>query len=696
MGGYLLLLLLTVIVAVAFNPITWIIIIAVILLVKKTGGKNKTKAAQIQSGANEVERPIPAPKPPKPPNPMTKWNWLLYIGSFLIVLAMFYFINTINDSYVAPSTIFMTLAIYATGIIMHKKINYLRPVAKAFVYSALCMIPLWIIALTSLGFSANDAPLVAATAFTVASFIGAYLVEDKVMAHFAFLSITTFIWSFCPLLEAETNKGLCYYIIYLAPMLTGLVATTLRLMGDNIIPKTFKLAAKNLGYFTIPIVYCFTAMLFLVPDIAMTAPLLRTACAFFFVAHACIYWSKTKKRGVLVLLRFAVQSLIMALLVDLLQYSITINFAPNQETGKALCCIIAWLLTFMAQIIYSLYCKKTTKEDEDLERAVSIISIVCILTTPIFCSGFSAAGYAAVWLTLCLIIALLGIIHAIHYKNVSWSIATAASIMIAPLIFGNYIATPKWDGSVYLPCYIVVALLFLIGSYLLQKVQKKETQVIGAISVVSSCLAITAAASNINIAGVGYLASTAILAGYAFVVEMNVFYEVAVYTCAVGLISLTSEVMLGSSTYNSYSRGNTVAVIKQIIDAHIIGIALFGTQLLSKYLYKKGNKIRFIIGYSIFSVSMTAACISFTNTSDIGWALLFLIEQVVALLYSVAKRENWLIWFSSIEIFLIAFRLTSGLYFLWLGIIGIGLIAFVIWQLSKANKNGQINPPKKS
>ena len=177
---------------------------------------------------------------------------------------------------------------------------------------------------------------------------------------------------------------------------------------------------------------------------------------------------------------------------------------------------------------------------------------------------------------------------------------------------------------------------------------------------------------------------------------MNVFYEVAVYTCAVGLVSLTSEVMLGPSTYNSYSRSNTAAVIKQIIDAHIIGIALFGTQLLSKYLYKKGDKIRFIIGYSIFSVSMTVACISFTNTSDIGWALLFLIEQVVALLYSVAKRENWLIWFSSIEIFLIAFRLTSGLYFLWLGIIGIGLIAFVIWQLSKANKNGQINPPKKS
>ena len=41
--------------------------------------------------------------------------------------------------------------------------------------------------------------------------------------------------------------------------------------------------------------------------------------------------------------------------------------------------------------------------------------------------------------------------------------------------------------------------------------------------------------------------------------------------------------------------------------------------------------------------------------------------------------------FSSIEILLIAFELTGGMSYLWLGIIGIGLIAVVIWQLKKAN-----------
>ena len=694
MGGYLLLLLLAVVVAVAFNPITWIIVVAVVLLVKKTGGKNKTKATRVQSGTAKAERPTPAPKPPKPPNPMTKWNWLLYIGSFLIVMAMFYFINTINDSYVAPSTIIMTLVIYTTGIAIYKKVNYLRPVAKAFVYSALCMIPLWIIALTSIGLPNNVAPLISAIVFTIASFAGSYLVEDQIMAHFAFLSITTFIWSFCPLLDGEYDRTLIFYIMYLAPMVTGLTTMGLHLSKSSILPKTFKLAAKNLGIAVMPITYCYAMTLFFIPDMASMAPLLRTVCSLLFATYAFAFWSKTRKRGLFVLLRFAAQALLMAIVVDLLQYSIAL-YAPKQETGKALCCIIVWLITFMAQIIYSLYCKKTTEEDEGLERAVSIISIICILITPMFCSGFSAASYAAVLLTICLIVAVLGVIHAIHYKNVSWSIATAASVMILPLIFGNYIATPVWNGNAYFPCYIIISLLFLLGSYVLQKIQKKETQIIGAISIISSSTAILLAATDINLAYVGYFISAAMLAGYAFVVEMNVFYEAAVYTCAVGFISMTNEIM-PIRDYDSFSDLSTLIAMRNIIQAHIVGLALISTQLLSKYLYEKNNKVRFIVGYSIFSVMATSACMSFTKTSDIGWALLFLIEQVVALLYSVAKKETWLIWFSSIEIFLITFRLTSGLYFLWLGIIGVGLIAFVIWQLSKANKNGQINPPKKS
>jgi hypothetical protein len=182
----------------------------------------------------------------------------------------------------------------------------------------------------------------------------------------------------------------------------------------------------------------------------------------------------------------------------------------------------------------------------------------------------------------------------------------------------------------------------------------------------------------------GYMLSAVFFSGFAMLINMDAFYEVAVYVFSIGLMQLFGDLLHPAVG----SHRDTNEILRQVIDAHIIGIAFIGTQLISKYIYKKSDKTRFIIGYSLFSIVMTGICASLSSSGDIGWALLFLVEQVVALLYSVTKREKWLIWFSSIEIFIVALRLTEGLYFLWMGLIGVGLIAIVIWQLSKANKQG--------
>ena len=355
----------------------------------------------------------------------------------------------------------------------------------------------------------------------------------------------------------------------------------------------------------------------------------------------------------------------------------------------------------MGQIIYSLYCRKDKEEDERIEHGVSIGSFLAIFATPIMCHDFSTVGTAAVWLTICFIIAGLGVLHATHYKNVSWSIATAASIMVIPLIIGNYLATPKWDGSLYLICYTLIAILFLLGTYALRMIQQKEADMIGAISVVTACLAIISSAEDIQMAYAGFIISAFILAGFAFISKKNVFYEVAIYTGAVGLMSLSNDLIApdrrGGSMYVTNEYINYTA-LRSIVNAHIIGLAFLGTSWLSKYAYKKIDKVRFIIGYSFFSVMMTSACSSlYSSSSSVGFALLFLVEQVAALLYAVFKKINWLIWFSSIEILIVAFMLTSGYSFLWLGLIGISLIAIVIWQLNKANKaNIEEKKPEKN
>ena len=186
-----------------FNPVTWIVIIAVIVIVSSSKKKKNVNASAPNAKVGPGAKPTVAPKPA---NPMAKWNWLLYIGSFLIVLAMMYFINTIDGSYVAPSTIILTILIYTGGIVLHKMIDYLRPVAKAFVYSALCMIPLWLIAFSSMGMPDKIVPICVSSAFMVATFLSAFLLDDNLLGHVAFTSIVLFMWSFTSLLNLKVDS----------------------------------------------------------------------------------------------------------------------------------------------------------------------------------------------------------------------------------------------------------------------------------------------------------------------------------------------------------------------------------------------------------------------------------------------------------------------------------------------------------
>jgi hypothetical protein len=677
MDGEVLLWLLLAAVGILFNPVTWAIVI-VVIVAKSTSKKNAT-ARQTRPMANGGTRKV---APPKPTDPMAKWNWLLYIGSFLIVLAMMYFIDAINDSYVAPSTIFLTILIYTGGIVLHKTISYLRPVAKAFVYSALCMIPLWMIAFSSMGMPSEIVPVCVSSAFMAATFVAAFLLDDNLMGHIAFASVVVFLWSFSSLTSIRQNTGVFEYLMLMSPMIAAAFPASLYLSGAAL-PNAFKESAKNIGIVLWPLTFGLSLILLVIPNIASTAPLLRTVCALLFLAYSLAFWYKTRKRLFVIFMRVGIQALIITLVADLMEFSIGFILNDTIIIRKAVCFVTAWLITFAAQVLYSLYCKKETKNDEVAERIISIASMVCIFCAPCLCLGLPSTEAAIIWMIVCLLLAVFGVAYATHYKNVSWSIATAASVMILPFVIGNYMVTPTWKGGPYMICYGIISLLFLLGAYFLQRIQKKETQMIGAISISASCFVMTMASMDASLAYLGYILSAIFFAGYALLVNINAFYEVAIYTFGLGLISLTNDIL---ASPGSYYRDDTHALLRQVFCIHIVGATFIGAQLLSKYLYRKKDHARFIIGYSIFSVMMTFICASITKSVDIGWALLFLVEQVVALLYSVIKKEKWLTWFSSIEIFIIALRLTDGMYFLWLGLIGVGLITIVIWQLSKANK----------
>ena len=663
-----------------FNPITWGIAAAVLIV----NDKKRKKENKGQPGNPATRQPQRAPVQQKPENPMAKWNWLLYIGSFLVVLATVYFVDSVNDSFVAPLTISLTILIYIIGTIIHKRINYLRPVGKAFIYSALCMIPLWTISFSSLGMPDNITPLCVSMSLTVAALVGAFTTADSVMAYITYLCVDPLFWSICPALKLKGSEALLYFS-YLSLIITALVPMTLHVSNCKNLPVAFKSATSVLGVYLMPIAYAVTLLLFFIPSIHLSAPLLRFVCSIFFLAYALAYWIRGHMQSHTILLRFAAQSVIVSLAFDLLGFSL-VSTDSRPDITSALICAIIWLLTFTTQIVLSLFAPKKTTKSRDSEYAVSIISIISILFTPALCHGFTTAAMAAVWLVICLIVAILGIIHAIHYKNVTWSIATAVSVMIVPGIIGGYIASPAWDGGAYLAAYSIISILFLLGTYFLRKIQKHEANMLGIACVIASCFAIIVSAADIKVGYVGFLITTCILTLFAFITEIPCFYETAVYTFAISLFLITDTVVDNATFSGAGSRYALANTLKGAIDAHILGGAMVGAHILSKYLYKTKSPARYIVGYIAFSLIMTIVCLEdYSANSGILWPLLFLIEQVGALLYSVFRKINWMIWFSSIEILLIAFELTGGMSYLWLGIIGIGLIAVVIWQLKKAN-----------
>lgn len=678
--------------AVLFNPITWIIVVVVLLVHSDNKKKRAAQiAAQNQAATQEKGEPNKSvAPPPKPKDPMTKWNWLLYIGSFLIIMAMFYFIDSVNDAAVAPTTIILTLLIFCAGLGIYKGVDYLRPVGKAFVYSALCMIPLWLISLDAIRVPEEITPLIVSIVFAIASVIAALMLNDRFLGYVSLLSPFALTWSFRPLIGLE-SFGAHLYFLFVAPIITAILPLALWITKPKWLPLAFRHASMGLGLSLIPMTTVASLFLLFFPTVGTEAPFLRTICAASFLIYGVVNLKATKKHSYFIVTRFAAQLLVTTALWDSLNFSI-ISFSRIVDYTAALVCAIVWLLTFLAQVIYSLYAKTNNPKDASLERAVGLISIIGIFSTPILCMSFAKVPYAIVWIVISIIAAVLGVLHAIKYKNVMWSLATVASILIMPLIFGHNIAVPEWGSAAYMAIYSVIDVLFLLGYYFLQNIQKKESDTVGVIALFISTFIVMICSFDLEISGVGFLIAAIYALAFDFLSQMKGFYEAAIYLVALSLFSFAGNIMdaiaeksdspayyTGGSHYDSYAA--TLSTALSVIRAHIIAIAFFVASWLYERSKANNQQYRLAIGFSLFSIIMTFTCL---GTTELAWGIIFLIEEAAALLYSVATHRPWMTWFSSIEIFLITLRLTGGASYIWLGIIGIGMIAFVIYQLRRA------------
>ena len=670
------------------------IIVTVVLISndrkKKKTGQIATPASAPVANAGEPNadavpaQPVAPPPPPKPKNPATTLNVMLYIGSFLIVSAVMAFIGNADDNLIAPTVIALTMLFYLTGLGLYKTVSYLKPVATSFVVTALIIFPFWFFAFLSMDIGAHASYILSSMSTMLALAITTFVMNSKTAGCFLYPAIIFFGWSLIP---ENADKG-AMYALYLIPAFFSFIPQLMWLMRISWLPIALRKATQVYGIILMPIVAFFALWTFLVPNMATEFPFFRFFIFGLLLVYTFLKWYDDHKDGSMILLRLATQVFLWAALCDAFQYSLFDSFASNADAAKCTIMAVVWALSFLVQNLLSLFARHEEKEVISAERFVQIGSMVAIIATPLLCNYMDAETQSIVRIILYLIIGALGIVYSMFYKNVSWSVATFAAIILIPLQIGGVLCKPAWDGWGYLICYAVVSAI-IIGVYAyLRRIQEKPALVITLIGLAACSVIMISAGSEVGYTSIGWVCSALTMAVTGLLSGETSLYEVAIWESSFCLFSVVGEIYSTAlnpraRTYGFYSglEDPTGLVVAR---THALALAPIITCIWRERT-QKTFRVRLLIAYAILTLGMYSVAVwaHFGMTDATIFTIIFLFEQLSFLVLGSLIHTKWLLIAGAAGVVIGAFHITSGLSYLWLGIAGVALITFVIWQFTK-------------
>lgn len=681
--------------------LTLALIIAVCILIhndnkkRRQGGEGEIGpvAPSMTVSGNGDEIFSTGPDQPKEPKDQTKTlNVLLYIGSFLIIAAVMAFIANADQSLIAPTVIAITLIAYVTGVILCKTVDYLRPVAKSFIITALIIFPLWVFAFEAMKIGWHPSFMLSSM-FTLAALgITTFVLESQALAYFFYAWVIIFGWSLIPD-DLGINATYWYYLI---PAVLSFIPQLLYLMRVKWLPVPLRKATKAYGNAMMPIVAACALPFFLVTGINSELPFLRTLIFGMFFIYFFLRWFHEHEDGTVIGMRASGQILLFAILSDILNYSLIDSFIHGADFGVCVTMAIMWALSFLAQNIISLFAHHENNDLNKLERAIGVCSIIAIIATPALCNNLDASAQAIVRIVVYLIVAALGVVYSLVRKNVHWSLATLAGLLLIPFQIGNQLVRPAWDGWAYVICYAIIGCLILAGYAYLRHIQEKESLTVATIGLIITDLIVILAALDVRYASVGWIFSAATFAIFGLLSREKVMYELAIWMASFSVYSLAGEIyratepVYGEKAFGVTGYSDKRLAILSAVRIHALALAPIATCIWRER--EKGTpKIRLLLAYLILTGGMYSLGVigHYGLDNHVGYTIMFLFEQLAFLITAALIRCKWLNICSIIGVLIGAFHLTGGFNYLWLGIAGVALIAFVTWQLSKANQNAK-------
>ena len=708
--------------AIILAPVVVIIILLVNDNKKKKVNANSAVAANTENGQATMKpaaEPVPLnaapPAPPKPVDPYKKWNILLYLGSFLLVMAMILFISNEDDSLVAPTAIILTLLFYLGGIALFKTVPYLKSVGKSFAYTASAVFPFWVISFTTFGLTEQIAWIVASIISLSVFIIDSLIFKSKVTAAFAYIWLFVLTWSCTP----SGNAVFATYWAILAPMVLSLVPTLLWLGKPGWLPVSFRKATQIFGMVLTPLFSAVLSFTFFISDFPESHPFLRSLIVAILLVYALLHWLKGQKYGFFVFARLVAQLLIFTVVADILQYTF-FDYSPYysyyatgvNETTSIMIAIV-WLTGCLAQSLIALFIPKKNDTAIRAEHAMEVISLAGILVTPAL--TYNLENGALIQLLILSFVSILGVIYSAVHKNILWSIATLIGLLLIPTVLSDLFEI-RYMNWLLVAYFAVYGLLALLGYAASRKRQPLHSFVLTLVEVIIAGFVVVVASADENFVEIGWLTLAVLFTIFGYLSGKNWLYELAIYSGALCVFSLVGTVGGAIAKANApayeirtncmndyYTKTNCIdsrpsfaenaELAISTVRAFVMPIALLAVSFWKERgINSDLKRWRFLAGYILLSLSLLV--IGWNGEGY--WMLPSLIAQVAFLVYSVFKDKSWLVWTTIAVLAISMISLSGGYIYVWFGVLGIVLILIVVWRLTKLNAQKQREEAKQA
>ena len=657
----------------AFLP--FIIIGLIISLIVRNSKGKQTAYGYVKPGEVLMEGADPNAKVSNPNN-ATSLNVLLYVGSFLIIGSILLFIK--DEPQLVPFiTIFATIITYAAGILLYRFVEYLRPVATAFTYTSMVLFPLWYYAFTEIGL-ANEVSLFVSTVITFFAYTGAAAGIDSRMAGWlSYIWLLLCGWTGASMIDAHsTSHSFTTYTFFIWPLIVGLFPTICWACRVKWLPVAYRQATKFFAQWLTPIFAFFTFLTIFTPNIASECPALRIIASSIAVVTGLVGWAANRKdRALLISLRIYLHMLVLMIVADATGYSVHLGKAESSEVAIA----ITWLVGWLGQTVCSLFIPQETESDKAIEKGALVFSLLGIFSTWMFCLNFEDAPRAILQIAICAVIAILGILISFRYRNVSWANATVLATMVIPLIvFSELMPAGNYDWAIF-GTYSILTLIF-VGAYaLVAKTQPERSLGVAVTAVATGSVVSIIASANAGWGSAGWFMGAIYIALVSVISKKYELLEGAAYLAAASLASLSYTI------YDTmHIRGNEAGLGLAALITHIIALPV----IIFGFIKERGKTggTRKVLGYLALAIPMFFISSEANILNSYIVPLIYIFESVGLIILGVFTKHQWMYIISAICLALVTLELTGGFNGIWLLLIGIGLIVFVAWQLTKNAK----------